>query len=895
MSGFGFPTAFGFSTSKPVNPLNTLIPFSVNTDLTKGAGPVTFQRSSKQWITDFEGNYRPVYDNCPAFPGSRVVTNLCQSSNVYSSLPWFKSDVGSIDVSTAPLITLQSGANNLHYRLSVTPNQIYRFSFDVMRGTANELKWSIYNYSSNVSIVNQTSYYSNTSATEYKRLSFLVTIPTSCTQVGFYPLRDTNSTGTVYIKNVMIEDVTAQSNQAPSEYIPTTSAPVTKCYDYLNPMVVDGNGVVTDSGVRQSIIDWRGDELITVQANRDFSSDTGWWSKLGTQSSIANGVMNINGSTDTGYYKSDILTIGKMYEITYEITRSASGSVKVGAGSNYGQVHSAIGKYSDILVCTGAVGNIRCYAGANGTDIDIDNISVKECYPVAKTGIKGLLIEPTKSNKCTCYATIPGDTLGSELVTNGGFDSDTGWNKSTGWTISSGVLNANVSSWSGATQTITATTGKIYKYSLTATITSGSINLYLGTADTDNKILSTVGTNTFTGNIRCGSGAYILNLASSSFVGTIDNVSVKEVILAAGTTANSLNPTVITNMTLSGYNQTTGNLVVGAKYKITARTTLDFTTCGAANNTVGTVFTATSAGTLGTGDSVDNQSVSLSIVDDTTNLTAAKLLSLNSSGKVYKLDNSLGNKRIYMLSYGTTVNQNTHSYLTQVKVSQGTGVLCTDDAGMTTFFTNTTYSTIKKESFTPYGTGARLCVAAEPSSIVYFLMPQLEESPVCTSLMPSQGGSAPRASIITSIPTPAKPVCGVLEWTYGGSTGANQYLWCSYVDSNNYTTLYCTNGGSLIFNKRITGVDYYASKSLSLVVNTLFKIGFRVNIDNTLDIFALGSKGTTQANTNSPIFASTVNIGSKDSIPNSPTLSQIKNMRWFSKPLSDAQMIALTT
>jgi hypothetical protein len=45
-------------------------------------------------------------------------------------------------------------------------------------------------------------------------------------------------------------------------------------------------------------------------------------------------------------------------------------------------------------------------------------------------------------------------------------------------------------------------------------------------------------------------------------------------------------------------------LVVGNRYEILARTTLDFTGCGAAANTVGTEFTCTVTGTLGSGDAV---------------------------------------------------------------------------------------------------------------------------------------------------------------------------------------------------------------------------------------------------------------------------------------------------
>ena len=704
-----------------------------------------------------------------------------------------------------------------------------------------------------------------------------------------------NSIGdSINIHSIQLEDVTAQSNQAPSEYIPTTSAPVTKCYDYLNPMIVDGvTGVVTDSGVRQSIVDWRGSELIT---NGDFSADT--WNK-GTNVSIdpVAKVANFASSPDgTALIQSGKISAGKSYEITYEIKSISSGYIVARVGGKNGVSKNAPGIYSEIITNTlsgySTVG-VMC---AGITSATVDTISVKECYPVAKTGIKGLLIEPTKSNKCTCYATIPGDMLGSELVTNGGFDTDTGWNKGAGWTISSGVLNANVSSWSGAAQTITATTGKMYKYSLTATIISGSINLYLGTADTDNKIFSTAGTNTFTGNIRCGSGTSILNLASFSFVGTIDNVSIKEVILAAGTTANSLNPTAITNMTFSGYNQTSGNLVVGVKYKITARTTLDFTTCGAANNTVGTVFTATSAGTLGTGDSVDNQSVSLSIVDDTTNMTAAKLLSLNPSGKVYKLDNSLGASVIYSIPSGSTNGLTTHSDNVIARITQGTGKLQTSMQNFSPIpsFSGSSFVKYVGQGLTSINTGETLLIRADAGSIIYFIMPQLEECPVCTSLIPSQGGSAPRASIITSIPTPAKPVCGVLEWTYGGSTGAPQYLWCSSLDINNLTGLYF-NYTCFDFVRKVSGVSTVSQKIITGVVGTSYKVGWRINTNGSLDIFINGAKGATQTNSSATNWGSTIHIGCKNATPEYPTLGQIKNKRWFNKPLSDLQMCSLTS
>jgi hypothetical protein len=70
---------------------------------------------------------------------------------------------------------------------------------------------------------------------------------------------------------------------------------------------------------------------------------------------------------------------------------------------------------------------------------------------------------------------VAGGGLGSELVTNGAFASDTSWTKGTGWTISGGF--ANHTGGSGAltpTSAITPTVGKIYEISFDVVGTVGN-------------------------------------------------------------------------------------------------------------------------------------------------------------------------------------------------------------------------------------------------------------------------------------------------------------------------------------------------------------------------------------------------------------------------------------
>ena len=66
-------------------------------------------------------------------------------------------------------------------------------------------------------------------------------------------------------------------------------------------------------------------------------------------------------------------------------------------------------------------------------------------------------------------------TLGSELVTNGGFATDTDWTKGTGWTIGSGVATKTAGTASVLSQAISLTAGKTYFVTYQITRTAGSV------------------------------------------------------------------------------------------------------------------------------------------------------------------------------------------------------------------------------------------------------------------------------------------------------------------------------------------------------------------------------------------------------------------------------------
>jgi hypothetical protein len=119
-----------------------------------------------------------------------------------------------------------------------------------------------------------------------------------------------------------------------------------------------------------------------------------------------------------------------------------------------------------------------------------------------------------------------GLTLGPELVTNGGFDTDTDWTKGTGVTISGGV--ASVTSLAAFSdfvrnETSTYTTGTFYEVSVDITAyTSGSIG-FLWPATTS--FFSGVRTHKF---VVAATDSRIRLRTGDTFTGTIDNISVKE-------------------------------------------------------------------------------------------------------------------------------------------------------------------------------------------------------------------------------------------------------------------------------------------------------------------------------------------------------------------------------
>lgn len=131
-------------------------------------------------------------------------------------------------------------------------------------------------------------------------------------------------------------------------------------------------------------------------------------------------------------------------------------------------------------------------------------------------------------------------TLDGELISNGGFTTDTVWTKGTGWTISGGQAVHTAGAVSNLSQSISVVSGNFYQVQMDIVATSGSVGIvfpgqtgvFYNSPQTVKKIIKAVSTGTLTFSIQSG---------STVSTHTIDNVSVKQITNGNLTVGNTLN------------------------------------------------------------------------------------------------------------------------------------------------------------------------------------------------------------------------------------------------------------------------------------------------------------------------------------------------------------------
>jgi len=185
--------------------------------------------------------------------------NLLTYSEDFSNVIWSKfggisvssntttAPDGTLTADTATITTANSHA--LTQAVTVLANTQYTFSFYVLRGTATDLKYSVYNNTGAADIVASTSYYSQTSASTWTRISVTFTTPSGCTTASVYPIRDSASTGTAFVWGAQVE-----RGSATSLYYPT---------------------VATAKNIRSTWFDLKGTNNGTLTNGPTYSSENG--------------------------------------------------------------------------------------------------------------------------------------------------------------------------------------------------------------------------------------------------------------------------------------------------------------------------------------------------------------------------------------------------------------------------------------------------------------------------------------------------------------------------------------------------------------------------------------------------------------------------------------------
>jgi hypothetical protein len=279
-----------------------------------------------------------------------------------------------------------------------------------------------------------------------------------------------------------------------------------------------------------------GSELVT---NGTFDTDTDWIK--GSAWSISGGTANYNDSQTVSLNQYVTLN-ANIYELKFSISNSSGSGARIWIGNSSGNVSYTDNTYQyytdgDYTLTINVPSNQTTFAfwgNTTGSSFSIDNVSVKQEIDgdfdftrnssATRVNSQGL-IEDVQILSSNLVSNGDFSQEGSELITNGDFATDSDWSKGASWSIADGKASSDGLSNNSLSQTTPILeVGKTYKLKIDITHISGTL-LLLG-AYYETQISFTE------------SGSYDIfivpkvttfSVYASSFIGSIDNVSVKEV------------------------------------------------------------------------------------------------------------------------------------------------------------------------------------------------------------------------------------------------------------------------------------------------------------------------------------------------------------------------------
>ena len=297
--------------------------------------------------------------------------------------------------------------------------------------------------------------------------------------------------------------------------------------------------------------DLYGPELVT---NGDFSNGSTGWTISGS-ASVGVNKLNVNAGAFDFFATQVALTNGLKCKVTID-AEVTSGDILLYTGTQFATISSS-GSYT--FYTTSDSSQIRFRSGGSGFVGSITNVSVKEDLSgdfqfsrnsaATRVNAQGLvenvqiisseLVSNGNFSQIGTEEVSNGNFSqeGSEQVTNGDFATDTKWTTNTGWTISGGSANCDGTQSGNTTlvqqggikgATINFVVGKTYKVNFDIVVTSGWIsNIEVASGYDSNAITTSVNHTAYITAVSTNNRFTIT--ANPDFIGSIDNVSVKEV------------------------------------------------------------------------------------------------------------------------------------------------------------------------------------------------------------------------------------------------------------------------------------------------------------------------------------------------------------------------------
>ena len=226
-----------------------------------------------------------------------------------------------------------------------------------------------------------------------------------------------------------------------------------------------------------------GNEKIT---NGDFATDSDWTNEISGWT-ISNGKANYSGVNTIASFQQNIsLSVGKIYKVTYKISDRQQGDFRILLGNTAGTINNSDGTYTEyITYSSGSIFYLQARSSFIGS---IDNVSVKE--------------------------------VGQD------------WGFGAGWGMGDGLAECDGTQTSGTqlTQTgLTLTNAKIYKVTYKVTVSAGNIDARLQGGGATVTGPSRTSSDTYTDYLVSTGNTSFRMRGNDAFVGTVENISIKEV------------------------------------------------------------------------------------------------------------------------------------------------------------------------------------------------------------------------------------------------------------------------------------------------------------------------------------------------------------------------------